>query len=247
MLPEEGVRQRMRRMRIISLASIVLVFLCWYLVTTESWSHRSNCPVRSALDTLVQVRSTILRHALVTFYRVSFSFLAGSALGVLVGLVMSRFRVVFALLEPVLESLRPIPPIESSGSVSACSGGLAGRSLRHGKYQVRNVPRIYIQAARALGAEQDHIYRTVILPAIVPELIAGLRVALALAFGLMIAAELMGAQEGIGFMIMVARRSLIHRPSCWASSSGIEAALADRLLYYFTRRLTRWTERDVER
>ena len=113
MLPEEGVRQRMRRMHIISLASIVLVFLCWYLVTTE-WQLVSSLKLPSperVLDTLVQVRSTILRQALVTFYRVSFSFLAGSALGVLVGLVMSRFRVVFALLEPVLETLRPIPPI----------------------------------------------------------------------------------------------------------------------------------------
>ena len=113
MLPVEGIRQRMRRMRIISLASIVLVFLCWYLVTTE-WELVSSLKLpgpERVLDTLVQVRSTILRQALVTFYRVSFSFLAGSALGVLVGLVMSRFRVVFALLEPLLESLRPIPPI----------------------------------------------------------------------------------------------------------------------------------------
>ena len=83
MLPEEGVRQRMRRMRIISLASIVLVFLSWYLVTTE-WELVSSLKLPSperVLDTLVQVRSTILRQALVTFYRVSFSFLAGSARG----------------------------------------------------------------------------------------------------------------------------------------------------------------------
>ena len=81
-----------------------------------------------------------------------------------------------------------------------------------------------------------------------PELIAGLRVALALAFGLMIAAELMGAQEGIGFMIMVARRSLNTQTILLGIIIiGIEAALADRLLYYFTRRLTSWTERDVER
>ena len=113
---------------------------------------------------------------------------------------------------------------------------------------VRNVPRIYIQAARSLGTEQDHIYRTVILPAIVPELIAGWRVALALAFGLMAAAEMMGAQEGIGFMIMVARRSL-NTPTILLGIIiiGIEAALADRLLHFFTRRLTRWTEREAER
>ena len=60
---------------------------------------------------------------------------------------------------------------------------------------MRNVPRIYIQAARALGAEQDHIWSS-----FVPELML---VALALAFGLFAA-----GRAGIGFMIMVARRSL---------------------------------------
>ena len=49
MLPEEGARQRTRRKRVISLASILLVLLCWYLVTTE-WGLVSslNCPARSA-------------------------------------------------------------------------------------------------------------------------------------------------------------------------------------------------------
>ena len=261
MLQEEGVRQRIRRTRAISLASILVVLVTWYLVTTE-WGLVSSLKLPSpdrVLETLVQVRATILHQALVTFYRVGISFLAGSALGVLVGLVMSRFRIVFALLEPVIEALRPVPPIALIPFFILWFGiGMFGQVLLAGLgcfmvmvvstiEAVRNVPRIYIQAARSLGAGQDHIYRTVILPAIVPELIAGWRVALALAFGLMIAAELMGAQEGIGFMIMVARRSLnTHTILLGIIIIGMEAALADRLLYLFTRRLTRWTERDAE-
>lgn len=257
---EEGLRRRLRRTRAISLASIALLLVGWYLVTTELElvsSLKLPGPDR-VLETLVQVRETILRQALVTFYRVSLSFLAGSALGVLLGLVMSRFRVVFALLEPVIEALRPVPPIALIPFFILWFGiGMFGQVLLAGLgcfmvmvistiEAVRNVPRIYIQAARSLGAEQDHIYRTVILPAIVPELIAGWRVALALAFGLMIAAELMGAQEGIGFMIMVARRSLNTQTILLGIIIiGIEAALADRLLYLFTRRLTRWTEREA--
>ncbi|MCY3720470.1 MAG: ABC transporter permease [Anaerolineaceae bacterium] len=261
MLQEEGLRQRIRRTRAVSLVSILLLLVTWYLVTTE-WELVSSLKLPSpdrVLDTLVQVRATILRQALVTFYRVGISFLAGSALGVLVGLVMSRFRIVFALLEPVIEALRPIPPIALIPFFILWFGiGMFGQVLLAGLgcfmvmvvstiEAVRNVPRIYIQAARSLGAGQDHIYRTVILPAIVPELIAGWRVALALAFGLMIAAELMGAQEGIGFMIMVARRSLNTQTILLGIIIiGMEAALADRLLYLFTRRLTRWTERDAE-
>ncbi len=262
MQAEEGIRQRTRRMRSISLVSIVLALVIWYMVTTE-WELVSSLKLPGpgrVLNTLFEVRSTIVQQALVTLYRVSLSFLAGSALGVLVGLVMSRFRVVYALLEPAIEALRPVPPIALIPFFILWFGiGMFGQVLLAGLgcfmvmvvstiEAVRNVPRIYIQAARSLGAEQDHIYRTIILPAIVPELIAGWRVALALAFGLMIAAELMGAQEGIGFMIMVARRSLnTHTILLGIIIIGIEAALADRLLHIFTRRLTRWTERDAER
>ncbi len=266
MLQEESTRQRARRMRMISILSIIGILLLWFVVTME-WqgadpivrSLKLPSPAR-VLETLIQVRETILRQALVTLYRVSLSFLAGSALGVLVGLVMSRFRIVFAFLVPHIEALRPVPPVALIPFFILWFGiSLFGQVLLAGLgcfmvmvvctiEAVRNVPRIYIQAARSLGAEQDYIYRTVILPAIVPELIAGWRVALALAFGLMAAAEMMGAQEGIGFMIMVARRSL-NTPTIMLGIIiiGIEAALADRVLYYFTRRLTRWTERDVER
>jgi len=76
-------------------------------------------------------------------------------------------------------------------------------------------------------------------------LIAGFRVALDLAFALMVAAELMGAQQGLGFMIMVARRSLNTSTILLGIIIiGLEAALADQVLRRLTKRLTSWTERN---
>ena len=264
--PEVEARQRARRMLLISVATILFLLLAWIFVTTE-WQGAEPLvkkfklpgPLR-VLETLWEVRHTIIRQSAITLYRVCLSFFGGSALGVLVGLVMSRYRVVFAILVPIIEALRPVPPVALIPFFILWFGiGLFGQVLLAGLgcfmvmvvstiEAVRNVPRIYIQAARSLGAQQEHIYRTVILPAIVPELIAGWRVALALAFGLMAAAEMMGAQEGIGFMIMVARRSL-NTPTILLGIIiiGLEAALADRLLHFFTRLLTRWTEREAER
>ena len=255
--PEE-IKKRQRIRHRISFASIVIVLLIWYLITAE-WQLVSSLKLPSpgeVLDTLVQVRETIFEQAVVTFFRVAVSFVVGSALGMVVGLVMSRFQIVFAILEPIIEALRPIPPIALIPFFILWFGiGMFGQILLAGLgcfmvmvvstiEAVRNVPRIYVQAAQSLGAGQDHIYRTVILPAIVPELIAGWRVALALAFGLMIAAELMGAQEGLGFMIMVARRSLNTQTILLGIIIiGIEAAVADRILNMVTKRLTRWTER----
>ena len=175
MLPEEGARQRMRRIRAISVASILFILLVWFVVTVE-WQgadpmvNKLKLPSpERVLDTLVQVRETIFRQAMVTLYRVSLSFLVGSALGVLVGLVMSRFRVVFALLVPHLEALRPVPPIALIPFFILWFGiSLFGQVLLAGLgcfmvmvvstiEAVRNVPRIYIQR-RARSAQNRITY-----------------------------------------------------------------------------------------
>jgi ABC-type nitrate/sulfonate/bicarbonate transport system permease component len=244
---------------IISVLSIVIVLTTWYLLT-ETFQKISSLYLPSpgnVVDTLVQVRSTIVDHSLTTLRRVITSFVLGSALGIAVGLIMSRYQIIFSLLEPLIEALRPVPPIALIPFFILWFGiGDFGKLLLAGEgcfmvmvistiEAVRNVPRIYIQAAQSLGASKAYIYRTVIIPAIVPELIAGWRVALALAFALMVAAELMGAQQGLGFMIMVARRSL-NTPTILLGIIiiGLQAALADQVLTRLTARLTAWTERN---
>ena len=73
---------------------------------------------------------------------------------------------------------------------------------------VINVNPIYVRAAESLGADKFSIYRTVVVPAIMPSLAAGLRISSALSFTLVVASEFMGAQSGLGYMIMSARRTL---------------------------------------
>jgi taurine transport system permease protein len=260
MMTETAEKTPFRFVRyLVSIGSVVIVLIAWYLLTGKTGRISSLYlpSPRDVIDTLVQVRSTILEHSLITLRRVIESFVLGCALGIAVGLIMSRYQFVFALLEPVVEALRPVPPIALIPFFILWFGiGDFGKLLLAGEgcfmvmvistiESVRNVPRIYIQAAQSLGASKAHIYRTVIIPAIVPELIAGWRVALALAFALMVAAELMGAQQGLGFMIMVARRSL-NTPTILLGIIiiGIEAALADQVLRRLGARLTAWTERN---
>ena len=241
-----------------SIITMVVLIVIWFVTTTElklipSLFFPSPSDV---FNTLVQVRSSIVNHSFITVFRVIVSFALGSLIGVLVGLLMTRFQIIFGLLEPVIEALRPVPPIALVPFFILWFGiGDFGKLLLAGLgcfmvmvittiEAVRNVPRIYLQAALSLGAENAYSYRTVIVPAIIPELIAALRVSLALAFALMIAAELMGAQTGLGYMIMVARRSL-NTPTILLGIIiiGLEAWLSDRLLGYFTRSITKWTGR----
>ena len=252
------IKKQQRIKRMISIVTIIFFLFAWALLTGVFKvipSLKFPSP-NDVFSTLVSVKSTIVSHAGITLERVLLSFSIGSLIGILIGLLMSRSIVIYGLLNPLIESLRPIPPIAlipffilwfgigDFGKFLLASIGCFMVMVVNTIEAVRNVPRIYLQAASSLGANESYAYRTVIIPAIVPELISGLRVGLALAFSLVIAAELMGAQTGIGFLIMVARRSL-NTPTILLGIIiiGLEAWLMDTLLGYFTRNITQWTGR----
>jgi ABC-type nitrate/sulfonate/bicarbonate transport system permease component len=109
---------------------------------------------------------------------------------------------------------------------------------------VRNVPPIYLQAAATLGASRVQVFRRVIVPAIVPDIFGGVRVAVAASFGYAVAAELMGAQGGVGWFMVTSRRYL-HTENIVAALIVIVilAFLADQLVRWVNRRLTSWKPR----
>jgi sulfonate transport system permease protein len=71
---------------------------------------------------------------------------------------------------------------------------------------VRNVPSIYIDNARALGASRLTLYRTVILPAILPEMRSTVLLSLGTGWGAVLGAEYLGAQSGLGYVIVYAQQ-----------------------------------------
>ena len=109
---------------------------------------------------------------------------------------------------------------------------------------VKNVPKIYIRAAKTLGASNNQVFRTVIIPGMIPGIIGPLRVATALSFTLVVAAEFMGAQQGLGYRIMEARRLFFTDVILLnVVLITILAAIADRLVRAITDYFTRWSER----
>jgi sulfonate transport system permease protein len=71
---------------------------------------------------------------------------------------------------------------------------------------VRNVPQIYLDHARMLGASQSQVYRTVILPAILPAMRSVTLLCLGAGWGAVLGAEYLGAQTGLGFVIVYAQQ-----------------------------------------
>jgi ABC-type nitrate/sulfonate/bicarbonate transport system permease component len=112
---------------------------------------------------------------------------------------------------------------------------------------VRNVPRAFCDAAATLGATKADIYRTVVIPCITPHLIGAARVAAASVWGLDVAAELMGSQQGLGYLIAL-QQSYLNTAGIIALLF-VYAALAfglDILLNLTGRHLTAWAEREQD-
>jgi len=256
---QTGGRGRGFAWALVSLGTVVVLVITWWLLTTGLGLVK---PLYFPAPEEVVKRagvlgSTLFTDALATFVRVLVSWSVGSALGVVVGLLMVRSRAVFHVIVPIVEGLRPVPPVAlvpfvilwfgigDSGKLAL--GGLACFMVMviNTIVSSRNVPPVYKQAARSLGASEGAVYRTVILRAIVPEIVSGLRIGAALAFAVIVAAEMIGAQSGLGRLIMLASRTL-DTPVVLLGTIiiGIEAFVLDRAIQAWSSRLTRWAARD---
>lgn len=242
---------------LVSVATLVVITVVWWLLTS---GLRIVKPLyfpspEEVVTSFATLQASLILDASATLIRVTVSWLMGSALGIIVGLAMVRSRLIYFVLTPIVEGLRPVPPIALIPFVILWFGvGDAGKIFLAalGCFMVMainaivaagNVSPLYVRAARSLGATQNDVYRTVILPAIVPQLVGGLRIGAALAFAIVVAAEFMGAREGIGALIMLASRTL-NTPVVLLGTIviGLEAFLIDRTIRWFSSRVTSWAE-----
>ena len=204
----------------VSVGTIVAILAIWFLVTNLGLVGPKYLPSPQALveefgvllDKGYQGKSLWV-HIGISLWRTLSGFVIGSAIGIVVGLAAGSNRVVSAALSPIMAFLRPIPPIAFIPMVVLYFGlGETGKvvliALTSFNYAVVNaqagaagVPVAYRRAAATLGIPRGVEFFKVILPAALPNIFAGLKVALALSWAVVVAAELVGAQMGLGYMI----------------------------------------------
>lgn len=111
---------------------------------------------------------------------------------------------------------------------------------------IRNVDPVVRVYARTLGASNFRVYRTVVVPAIVPEIIGGLRVVVGLAWAILLAAEFLAAQSGIGRILILAQQYFdTSRMILIVLLIMVYTYAVDRLVSAVGKRLTRWVPRKV--
>lgn len=212
----------------IGVVAVVVVIGVWYLASAGL--HLVN---QLLLPSPVQVAErfvnllhvpyqghTLIGHALVSTKLVLLGWLLGAAVGLPVGILMGWNRWVRAAVTPVFQLLRPIPPIAWIPLAILWFGLGDGARIYvvwlaavvpwvlNSFEAVRSVDSLLISAARTLGARPRTILTEIIVPTSVPVLVAGARIALGNAWMTLIAAELLAASSGLGFVALNARRTL---------------------------------------
>jgi ABC-type nitrate/sulfonate/bicarbonate transport system permease component len=196
------------------------------------------------------------RESLVTIRRV----LVGSAIGVVIGVglgfAVALIPYVRRFLYPPVNVLRTFPLLaltllfliwfggKEVGVYSFIAFGVSTMLFVNTVSAVRNVPVIHVRYARTLGASGPRVFRTVIVPAVMPELMSGLQVALGLAWAMALAAEYLGTQTGLGRLILFFELfQYTGRMVVVVALFVIWALVAYLLLDAIGKRVTRWVPR----
>jgi NitT/TauT family transport system permease protein len=213
--------QEITRTRWISVASVVSILAVWTLATNMGLISGKSLPTPQAIlkalwefITVGYRGKSFLDNVGHSIFRAMAGLTLGVAMGVPLGLLMGYHPRLNAVFSPIIGFLRPIPSLAfiplvilylGIGEPSKIAVIWLAAFLYMTLYAatgVRNVKRDYVLLGRNLELSQWQLFRTVIFPASLPYIIAGLKTATALSWAIVVAAELIAAQSGLGYMIM---------------------------------------------
>jgi ABC-type nitrate/sulfonate/bicarbonate transport system permease component len=198
-------------------------------------------------------RGQLWMHVAATLERVAVGFGTGAALGVALGLAAGSLASVGNVVEPLVELLRPIPPLAVLPLFIVWVGIGEPSKIGFITYAtffpvflttvagVRAIDPLLLRAARSLGARGVALFTRVILPAALPDVLTGLRLGVALAFFVIVISEFIGAEHGLGFLINDGRNFfLVPQMLGAAVVLGLLGYAGNELVRLLERRLTRW-------
>ncbi|MEE8555995.1 MAG: ABC transporter permease [bacterium] len=197
------------------------------------------------------------QHLLISLLRVAEGFGLAAGLAIGLGLLVGISQAVRLVVEPVIEFVRPIPPLAFLPMFLIWFGLGEASKVAFIAYttffpmfiaiaaSVLRVEVPMLRAAASLGASRLDLIRYVILPTALPGIVLALRVGFGLALFIIVGAEFMGADAGLGYMIMEGRTFFIPAQIVMgALLLGLLGSLVNALLLTAERRILRWRSVD---
>lgn len=227
---EKAVRKRLTwrwpfsRQITLSLSTLLALLTVWWAVAAlQLISPLFLPPPGQVLAKLITIASpqgfmdaTLWQHLAASLARILAALLAAVILGVPVGIAMGLSPTVRGILDPLIELYRPVPPlaylplmviwfgIGETSKILLIYLAIFAPVAMSALAGVKSAQQVRIRAAQSLGASRAQMLWFVILPGALPEILTGLRIGLGVGWSTLVAAELIAATRGLGFMVQSA-------------------------------------------
>lgn len=239
-----------------AVASIAAVLLAWQVAAAARIVSPLFLPSPAAVAAALARKladGSLAADVAVSLGRVLAGFLLGLLVAIPLGLVMGLWPTLYHLIDPWIELVRPIPPIAwiplailwfglgEESKVFIIAYGAFFPIMLNTVLGLRSVEPVHVRAARTLGAGTAQIFWNVVLRAALPRIILGLRLGVGMAFVVLVAAELIAANAGLGFLIQDARYNLqTDLVLVGMAAIGVIGYGLNRLLLSLERMAIRW-------
>ena len=207
--------------RLLPLTGLAALVLLWDAALRLSAGPRLLPLPHEVAGAIVELaqKGFLVKHVVASLFRVTWGYLAAVVVGIPLGVVLGWNRHGGLAVAPLLEILRPISPLAwiplailwfGVGDVSAVFiiflASLFPLTLT-AMNAVRGVELVHVNAGRNFGLAPADLLTRVIYPAILPQILVGLRLSLGIAWLVVVAAEMMAVSSGLGFLIVDARNA----------------------------------------
>jgi len=201
-------------------AVLLVVYGLWDGAVVLSHSDIFPRPYQVLLGIVELVqRGLLLKYVVASLFRVSIGFTLAVLIGVPIGLVLGWFRPAFLAFNPLIQILRPISPIawipiailwfhvDDRAPIFLIFLASVFPITVASIAAVQNIQPVYVRAAQNFGLTRFELFRRVIFPACLPQIITSLRISLGIAWLVVVAAEMIAVNSGLGYLIIDARNA----------------------------------------
>ncbi|MDF2567267.1 MAG: taurine transporter permease [Oscillospiraceae bacterium] len=248
--------------QLISVVSVLVVFIIWQTVTSKGMINEVFLPSpRKVWDAFVDVLQngykgeSLLTHILVSMKRLFIALGFAIAIAVPLGLVAGSSKIVRAIIDPFIEFYRPLPPlayytlivlylgIEDQSKIMLLFLGAFAPLLIGVIFSVQKIPADRIKGAKSLGASGVRLFAKVIFPSCLPDILTSLRTSIGVAYATLVAAEMVAAVSGIGWMVLDAskflRNDIVYMG---VIIMGAIAIVLDSFIRFIIKRVSPWID-----
>jgi NitT/TauT family transport system permease protein len=238
------------------IAGLILIFL-WVII-----AFFSRSTIMEVIAAFIRLSTEgdssgflLIDHAAQSVFIVTVGFCVAAATAIPLGIAIGRYKVVDSILGPVVEAMRPIPPIAwiplsllifaslLYSQIFIIWIGAFFPILINTTTGVKRTEPVHVDVAKTFGASESQILSSVVIPSAAPEVFAGMRIGFGIGWMCLVAAEMIGSNKGLGYLIWTMQQ--VGWTGAVISSMlviGVIGFAVSFLLLQIERRLLRWRQ-----